>query len=109
MNKLQIIAKNESHVKTTENGAKAYDSLDSKLLTLFAEIGGLRNRSEADIEKMFEEAFNESSLLAMKLMFYAGDIREGLGERRTFKICLKYLAKNYPEILLTKSLFFTII
>ena len=99
MNKLQIIAKKESHVKTTENEAKAYDSLDSKLLTLFAEIGGLRNRSEEDIEKMFEEAFNESSLLAMKLMFYAGDIREGLGERRTFKICLKYLAKNYPEIL----------
>jgi hypothetical protein len=34
---------------------------------------------------------------ALKYLFYAGDIREGMGERKVFKTCLKYLANNYPE------------
>lgn len=31
-------------------------------------------------------------------MFYAGDVRGGVGERRLFRILLKYLADNHPDL-----------
>ena len=86
--------------KLTENGAFAYDSTaQGAMLDLFSQIGALRPRSEREIEQKFAAAFKEDKLLATKMMFYAGDIREGgLGERRTFRICLHWLAENHPEI-----------
>lgn len=93
------IMSNEAQVKLTENGAVSYDRLNNSLVTLFGQIGALRPRSKEEIEDKFALAFNEDNLLATKMMFYAGDIREGLGERRTFRICLHWLAKNYPEVI----------
>lgn len=79
---------------TTENGAKAYSSLDSNVLTLFAQIGSLRTRSVEEIEQKFEAAYNENRELAIKMLFYAMNIRGGLGERRTATICLTWLARH---------------
>ena len=86
--------------KLTENGAFAYDSTaQGALLDLFSQIGALRPRTEREIESKFAAAFREDKLLATKMLFYAGDIRQGgLGERRTFRICLRWLADNHPEI-----------
>ena len=86
--------------KLTENGAAAYDSTaQGALLDLFSQIGALRPRTDREIEQKFAAAFREDKLLATKMLFYAGDIRQGgLGERRTFRICLRWLADNYPEI-----------
>lgn len=88
--------------KLTENGAFAYDSAaQGNLLDLFAQIGSLRSRSEDEIVRKFAAAFREDALLATKMLFYAGDIRQGgLGERRTFRICLKWMAENHPSIVL---------
>lgn len=87
--------------KFTENGATAYSTTENDLLDLFSQIGSLRNRSESEIESKFAKAFRENSLLATKMMFYAGNIRGGLGERRTFRICLKWLAQNYPSVVIS--------
>ena len=86
--------------KLTENGAFAYDSTaQGALLDLFSQIGALRPRTDHEIEQKFAAAFREDKLLATKMLFYAGDIRQGgLGERRTFRICLRWLAENHPEI-----------
>ena len=86
--------------KLTENGAAAYDSTaQGALLDLFSQIGALRPRTEREIESKFAAAFREDKLLATKMLFYSGDIRQGgLGERRTFRICLRWLAENHPEI-----------
>ena len=86
--------------KLTENGAFAYNTTNQgDLLDLFAQIGALRPRSEREIEQKFVAAFSEDKLLATKMLFYAGDIRQGgLGERRTFRICLHWLAENQPAI-----------
>ena len=99
MNFAQAMYKQGTH-KLTENGAFAYDSTaQGAMLDLFSQIGALRPRTEREIEQKFIAAFKEDKLLATKMMFYAGDIREGgLGERRTFRICLHWLAENYPEI-----------
>ena len=84
--------------KLTENGARAYNTLHQPLVELFAQIGALRPRSEIEISNKFATAFATNPMLATKMMFYAGNIRGGLGERRTFKICLKWLAQNFPGI-----------
>lgn len=91
-------AKNDANIKKTENGAMAYSTTNNALVDLFAQIGALRPRTNAEIELKFAEAMQVDPLLATKMMFYAGAIRGGLGERRTFRICLKYLAKHYPSI-----------
>jgi hypothetical protein len=90
--------KNESTIKYTENGAIAYNTTNNSLLDLFGTIGALRNRSAGDICYKFEEAFNEDPLLATKMMFYAGNIRGGLGERKTFRTILRWLSRTYPNI-----------
>lgn len=102
MNKLQTIAKQETSKKLTENGAFTYNTLNSnklpKNVELFSIIGALRERDEEEIINKFACAANENIEIATKLMFYCGNIRGGLGERRIFRICLKWLAKNYPSL-----------
>ncbi len=90
--------KTENNFTTTEKGAVALKSTNSALVDLFGEIGALRKRSENEIEAKFIKAFSEDRLLATKMAFYARDIRGGLGERRVFRIILKYLADIHPEI-----------
>ena len=99
-NKLQMYAREVGSYKLTENGAFAYNTTNDALLDLFATAGALRPRPEYQIIEKFNKAFNENPLLATKMLFYIGNIRGGLGERRTFKICLKWLAENYPEVMI---------
>ena len=88
--------KRESNKTYTENGANTYVSTRSECLDLFATIGALRNASDEDIISRFVKAYAENAELAMKMLFFARDIRGGLGERRVFKVILKYLAVNEP-------------
>ena len=99
MNFAQAMYREGTH-KTTENGAAAYNSTaQGALLDLFSQIGALRPRADHEIESKFAAAFREDKLLATKMLFYSGDIRQGgLGERRTFRICLRWLAERHPEI-----------
>ena len=41
----------------------------------------------------------KNPLLALKIVFFARDIRNGLGERRVFRNILNYVARNNPEII----------
>ena len=97
MNFSEVIKENATRTYT-ENGAKAYSTTGNKLLDLFSTVGALRTRTKEEIEEKFRLAFEEDNLLTTKLLFYTGNIRGGLGERRTFKICLHWLAQEYPEI-----------
>ena len=86
--------KNLSNRTLTENGAVTLRSTDSECLDLFATIGALRNASDQEIETRFLRAYAENPDLAMKILFYARDVRGGLGERRVFKVLMRYLAQN---------------
>lgn len=99
MNKFVDAVKIESVKKFTENGAFAYNSTgNSALLDLFGVVGALRTRSEDEIETKFADAYNENWELAMRLLFYTRNVRGGLGERRTFRIMLKWLCREHSEL-----------
>lgn len=94
--------KNETKWTRTENGAVALNTTDDALLDLFGTIGALREADEARITSLFAEAYQANPLYATKILFYARDIRgdeetRGLGERRVFRIILKYCALHHPE------------
>lgn len=86
--------KKEAGRTYTENGALTHASTHSHCLDLFATVGALREQSEEVIRTRFVRAFTEDPDLAMKLLFFARDVRGGLGERRVFRICLQWLANN---------------
>ena len=91
---------NKSNWKLTENGAPARTTTGDNLIDLFAVIGAMREREESDIISMWENAYREDAELAVRMIFYAGDIRGiGLGERRTFRILIKHLANTHPSIM----------
>lgn len=90
---------NEKYNKSvTENGAVEYRTTGKELLDINFLISSLRNSSEEDVETRFSRAYYENKLLAIKWLFYAGDVRSGIGERRLFRIGMKYLANYHKEV-----------
>ena len=89
--------KQQSNKTYTENGAATLQSTLSDCLDLFATIGAIRRESDGEIVARFLRAFTEDKDIAMKLLFYARDIRGGLGERKVFRVILKWLAQNEPN------------
>ena len=88
--------KQETNQTVTENGAATHITTESDCLDLFATIGALRRESDSEIVTRFVRAYSENRDIAMKLLFFARDIRGGLGERRVFKVILNWLADNEP-------------
>ena len=80
----------------TENGALAYETSGSKLVDMNFKLSSYRNLEEAEIESDFARVYAENPLLAVKFLFFAGDVRGGAGERRVFRTCLRWLAKTRP-------------
>ena len=88
--------KNEANRTYTENGARTHSTTCSDCLDLFATVGALRSADEQEILSRFVRAYTENPDLAMKTLFFARDVRGGLGERKVFRICLHWLAGNVP-------------
>ena len=98
--------KTEANRTRTENLAATLRSSGSENVDLFGSIGALRSAKAEDIIARFYRAWAEDRDLAMKILFYARDVRGGQGERRVFRILLCALAdlesesvrKNIPLI-----------
>lgn len=88
-----------TNLTITENGALTNGSSLNPLLDLFSLAGAMRNRSEEDIIELLEKAIACDVVRSLKYVFYNGDIRGGLGERRSFRTLIRHLAKNRPELL----------
>ena len=94
MNMLLNSMKQTSNFTHTENGAITHKTTESALLDMFAMGGAMRQRSISDITLMFKKAYQENPKYALKCLFYLRDVRGGQGERRFFRECMKWLAKN---------------
>lgn len=121
MNALQAM-KMQLNVARTENGDLAYKSTGSACLDFFSLCGGMRRNGcgkpkncsrnffnglllntgcqqpYTDLDKLFAKAYAENPVVAIKILFYMRNIRGGLGERNSFRVLLKELAKFYPEM-----------
>lgn len=87
-----------SNYTVTEKGALTNKSTLSCVLDFFGAAGAVRSRSDADVIKLFSKAFAEDRLLALKILFYIRDVRQGQGERKTFRTIAKWLGENYPDV-----------
>lgn len=91
------LVNSSANVSITENGAVGYKTTGRKLLDLNFAVSSLRNKSEAEIQNMFESALAQDVDTAIVWLFFARDIRGGLGERRTFRVCMNLLAREFPQ------------
>ena len=100
MDAMKNTLNNEYNVSVTENGAVGYRTTGKELLDINFAVASLRRMSDSEVVKRFKKAFFEDQVLAMKWLFYARDEREGLGERRLFRVVLKDLVENSPEMVI---------
>lgn len=80
----------------TENGAITHKSTLNAVLDLFAIGAAYRKRTDEDCILLFKKAYELSPKYALKCLFYIRDIRSGQGERRFFRVCMKWLAQHDP-------------
>lgn len=98
MNAMRNTLNEEFNVSRTENGALGYRTTGKELLDLNFAVASLRKMFDAEVANRFKKAFCEDKMLAMKWLFYARDARQGLGERRLFRVVLANLVKSNPEM-----------
>lgn len=89
---------NENSFSVTENGALGFSTSGKNLLDINFSVTSFRNKSDKVIEDAFAKAFYEDKLLALKWLFFARDREEGIGERRLFRVALKWLAVEQPKV-----------
>ncbi|MDE5697069.1 MAG: DUF2828 family protein [Lachnospiraceae bacterium] len=98
MQNIKNMLNSEYNVSVTENGARGYRTSGKALLDLNFAVSSFRNASPEKIVEQFVKAYYEDQKLAIRWLFYASDVRQGLGERRLFQVIMMYLAQSHIEI-----------
>jgi len=83
---------------TTANGAPAHSTTGEQLVDAQFQLSAARGMTEQEVIRYFEAAMCEDSTLTMRLLFYLRDVREGVGERRVFRVILQHLAVVRPSL-----------
>ena len=82
----------------TANGAVTRSTSGQSHTDLFAIIGSGRNNPEGVI-RLFSQSYIDDKEIALRIALWARDIRNGAGERQTFRNILKYLENTDPDVL----------
>ena len=97
---MSLISALRSEDRLTENGMVTNSSSLNSCVDFFFQAGAYRKAEESDIIASFSAAFAEDQLRALKILFWARDVRGGAGERRVFRICISHLAKYHLDYLM---------
>lgn len=97
-NELCVNQQKENNFQLTENGAVGYKSTGSLLTDLNFRVSSMRaNGITNEDMNIFVQAMREDLEYAIKWLFFARDVRGGMGERNVFqKMYMKY-AELYPS------------
>lgn len=82
---------------TTENGMTTNTTSLNYNVDLFFKAGAMRAADEDTILSLVSKAWNEDPTTCLRILFWARDVRGGAGERRFFKVAIKYLADKDPQ------------
>jgi hypothetical protein len=94
-----LLAAMQTNDSLTENGMITNSSSLNHCVNLFFQIGAMRGQDKPRLINAFTKAFGENPLTAMKLLFWARDVRGGAGERQIFRDIIGYLANNRRDVL----------
>lgn len=83
----------------TENGMVTNSSSLNHSVDLFFQIGAMRGADKTRLINVFTKSFVENPLTAMKLLFWARDVRGGAGERQIFKDIVTHLANTRTSVM----------
>ena len=83
----------------TENGMVTNSSTLNECVNLFFTIGAMRGQDKERLLSLFSKAFIESPKTALRILFWARDVRGGAGERQIFRDIIQLLAEAAPKVL----------
>lgn len=101
----------QNNAVRTANGAASNATTHSGVLDYFAECGSYRNRTQEEVNADMAKIFSDDVLMALKVLFYNRMItrkvqvgenlvtQKGQGQRDEFVKSIKWLERNYPELL----------
>ena len=95
--KLFDLLKKETSKVETENGDIAYATTSNYCVDLFGVIGAARFNLDGILD-LFNNAYQENPKLALKILMYSRDIRNGIGERDVFRTIFSSLCFNNGEV-----------
>ena len=75
----------------TENGALGYATSGKQLVDLNFAAGSMRDMTDKEIVDKFMTSCLIDPINSIRWLFYARDIKNGMGERRTFRVILRHL------------------
>ena len=75
----------------TENGALGYATSGKYLVDLNFAAGSMRDMTDKEIADKFMTSYLVDPINSIRWLFYARDIKNGMGERRTFRVILRHL------------------
>ena len=85
------------NLSVTENGALGYRTSGKALVDMTFALSSLRQKDDRAVQSMFSAVCSEDIDLAVVWLMWARDVRGGAGERRLFRVCFEYLAREFPE------------
>lgn len=88
----------EPQITRTENGNIAFSTAGSAIVDFFFQAGAMRTWQPKAKQVAFSKAYAEDKLLALKMLFYFRDVREGQGERETFRQIMSDLVIYDPKV-----------
>ena len=81
----------------TENGMATNSTSLDACVDLFFNIGAMRGQDKERLIADFSKALNQNRIDALKILFWARDIRGGAGERQVFRDIIQWMAENHTE------------
>lgn len=100
ISKFVATIENEFNKVHTENGAWGYKTTGHALPDFFYKVSSYRSLPTEEIVQDFQKVVQEEGIaMAARLLFYCGDIRQGIGERRLFNTVMYALAKEMPLLI----------